>query len=204
MPTEASPPSRTQAERRATTEARLLEAAFQIVAERGVRAVTTAGVGALAGYSRGIVNHHFGSRDRLMMRLAEEAQGRFSPEPGDRAGRERVLDAVDSYLGLLRSDPQTLRVFLRLWAAAAGDEEPSLTTAFIERDKRFRDFFAEAITAGHADGTIRADVEPTATATALVGLVRGIAMQYQVDRQLAGHNRVRAAAQALLDGGLAP
>ena len=64
----AATPSRTQAVRRAATEARLLDAAFSIVADYGVRAVTTAAVGELAGYSRGIVNHHFGSRDQLMAR----------------------------------------------------------------------------------------------------------------------------------------
>jgi AcrR family transcriptional regulator len=195
-------PARTQADRRAATEARLLDAAYRIVAERGVRAVTTAAVGQRAGYSRGIVNHHFGSRDKLMMRLAEEAQGRFAPDPGDLPGRDRVLSVASSYLEVMRADGAVMRVFLRLWSAAVGDEEPSLTAAFRERDRHFRDYFAAAITDGRADGSVESNVDPAATATALVGLLRGIAMQYQVDPGIADDERIRAAAVALIDGGI--
>ena len=70
---------RTQAERRAETERRLLEAAMDLVAAGGVGAVDARPVGAEAGYSRGIVNHHFGSRQALLDALARDVQGRFAP-----------------------------------------------------------------------------------------------------------------------------
>ena len=193
---------RTQAERRASTEVALIQAAHDLVAEGGVRAVTTAAVGERAGYSRGIVNHHFGSRDQLMVHLAEEAQSRFTPAPEGRRGRAHVLSVVDDYLGPVRATPRDMRVFLRLWAAAAGDEEPGLRDAFAARDAIFRDYFEAAIDEGVADATIRADLDAAATAAALVGLVRGIAMQRQVDPTLADEDRVRAAAVALVDRGL--
>ena len=200
--TDAGGPPRTQAQRRATTDSRLLDAAFQIVSERGVRAVTTAAVGELAGYSRGIVNHQFGSRDGLMLRLAEEAQSRFTPNPGGLRGRAHVLGVVDAYLTETRANPRQGRVFLRLWAAAIGDEEPSLREAFTQRDAFFREHFEGAIAEGVADGTIRADIDPAGVAAALVGLVRGIAMQAQVAPDLVSDDRVRAAALSLVDGGI--
>jgi AcrR family transcriptional regulator len=193
---------RTQADRRATTESRLLDAAFRIVAERGVRAITTAAVGELAGYSRGIVNHQFGSRDGLMIRLAETAQARFTPNPTGLRGREHVLGVIDAYLAAAASDPRQARVFLRLWAAAIGDEEPSLREAFTHRDVFFREHFEHAIAEGVTDGTIRTDIDPPSVAVALVGLVRGIAMQAQVAPDLASDDRIRAAALALVDRGL--
>ena len=193
---------RTQADRRASTEARLLDAAGGIVAERGVRAVTTAAVGELAGYSRGIVNHQFGNRGGLMVRLAEIAQGRFTPNPTGLRGREHVLGVVDAYLAAAAGDPRQARVFLRLWAAAIGDEEPSLREAFTHRDAFFREHFEHAIAEGVTDGTIRADIDPPSAAAALVGLVRGITMQAQVAPELASDDRIRAAALALVDHGL--
>jgi AcrR family transcriptional regulator len=193
---------RTQADRRATTESRLLDAAFRIVADCGVRAVTTAAVGELAGYSRGIVNHQFGSRDGLMIRLAETAQARFTPNPRGLRGREHILDVVDAYLTGASSDPRQARVFLRLWAAAIGDEEPSLREAFTRRDAFFREHFEHAVAEGVADGTIRHDIDPASAAVALVGLVRGIAMQAQVAPDLTPDHRVRTAALALVDHGL--
>src|ERR1700761_265772 len=117
---------RTQAERRAATRQRVLDAATALVASHGSRAVTMAAVGELAGYSRGIVNHHFGSRAELMVRLAEAAQRRFVPDPGGRRGREHVLRVVQDYLAMLDSSPRDLRVFLRLWAAVVGNDEPDL------------------------------------------------------------------------------
>ncbi len=55
-----------QAGRTTETERRLLDATMEIVAARGVRAVTLAAVGTAAGYSRGIVTHQFGSRRGLL------------------------------------------------------------------------------------------------------------------------------------------
>lgn len=195
-------PRRTQAERREKTERSLLAAAAALVGERGVRAVTTAAVGARAGYSRGIVNHHFGSRDALMVRLSEFAQGRFRPAPKVLRGRDYVRDLVDSYLAFSQANPDDGRVFLRLWASAIGGEEPALREAFVQRDAVFCDVFADALTEGIADGTVRDDVDPGATAVALVGLLRGIAMQWQVAPDPASAAAVRASARTLVDVGL--
>jgi AcrR family transcriptional regulator len=59
-----SPRRRTQAERRAAARDRLLQAAAELIAECGLPAVTLAQVGERAGYSRGIANHHFGTKSR--------------------------------------------------------------------------------------------------------------------------------------------
>ena len=193
---------RTQAERRAATESRLLEAAFRIVAERGVRAVTTAAVGEQAGYSRGIVMHHFGSRAVLMTRLAESVQASFFLPGTGPDGRERTLALVDDYLTLVEARSQTSRVFLRLWAAAIGDDEPALARAFVQRDDAFRQLFDAAIEEGLADGSISAPLDPRAAAATLVGLLRGVAMQWQFANERFAMDDVRHAARRLLNSGL--
>ena len=195
---------RSQADRRATTEARLLEAAFRIVATRGVRAVTTAAAGELAGYSRGIVSHHFGSRDALMIRLAESVQRRFKPSTSAERGHTRVLGLVDDYLATVQSQPEDSRVFLRLWAAAIGDDEAALRQAFIGRDADFRELFRAAVAEGIADGSIAADIDEAATAASLVGLLRGVAMQRYVASQLISLHAVRRTVHRLLAAGLHP
>jgi AcrR family transcriptional regulator len=169
---------RTQAERRAETERRVLDATMAIIAERGVRAVTMAAVGEAAGYSRGIVNHQFGTRQALMAAVAETVQARFSPDPGGVTGRERVIAMAGGYLGSLTSRPQDARAFLRLWIAAIGGEEPELRPVFEDRDERFRQGIARAVQAGQRDGSIRADLAPAALAVAIAGQLRGIALQF--------------------------
>jgi AcrR family transcriptional regulator len=171
---------RTQAERRAETERRLIEATMEIIASSGVRAVTMASVGSVAGYSRGIVNHQFGTREGLMSAVARAAQSRFAPVSGGERGRERVLRDVDAYLAALRSSSRDASVFLRLWIAAIGGEEPGLRDTFVERDASFRAHIEDAVREGIEDGTIRAGVDPAAAAFALVGLLRGISLQLQL------------------------
>src|ERR1700750_760341 len=102
--------SRTQVERRAEAERKLLEAATELIAERGVRAVTLAAVGERAGYSRGLVTHHFGNRQGLLDALTLELQNRFQPPVTDSRGLKRLLEIVDAYLGDLRTRPLNARV----------------------------------------------------------------------------------------------
>src|SRR3954452_3794237 len=126
---------RTQAERRAETERRLLEAAVELIAEAGVSAVTVAATGVRAGYSRGIVNHHFGSRRALLDALAREMQGRFSAPEAQGSGLARVLALVDAYLAGLGQRARDTQVFLVLWTEAIASD-PDLRPVFAERDER--------------------------------------------------------------------
>lgn len=56
---------RTQAERVAESDHRLMEAAIRLVARVGYTHTTLESIGVEAGYSRGLVQHRFGSKDRL-------------------------------------------------------------------------------------------------------------------------------------------
>jgi AcrR family transcriptional regulator len=174
------PPRRTQAERRAETERRLIEATMEIISSEGVRAVTMAAVGEAAGYSRGIVNHQFGTREGLMSAVARTAQARFAPVTSGLRGRERVLSDVAAYLSALRSGARDARVFLRLWIAAIGGEEPGLQETFVARDAFFREHVAAAVREGIEDGSIRSGADPEAAAFAIVGQLRGISLQLQL------------------------
>src|SRR5450432_1964827 len=73
---------RTQQQRREETERRLVDAATRLFAERGSRSVSLADVGRLAGYSSGIVSHHFGSKQALLAAVVEQAQRFDVPASG--------------------------------------------------------------------------------------------------------------------------
>jgi AcrR family transcriptional regulator len=192
---------RTQAERRAETESRLIQAAMDLVAEGGVGAVTVAATGVRAGYSRGIVNHHFGSRRALLDALAREMQGRF-PAPETRgSGLARVLALVDAYLDGLGERPRDMQVFLVLWTEAIASD-PDLRPVFAERDEAFRTSMGNAVAAGVADGTVRADADPDAAAVALVALMRGVGLQRLLSPAAVDLDAVRAEVGRLLHGGL--
>jgi AcrR family transcriptional regulator len=187
--TEAGTRRRTQAERRAEAEQRLLEAAKQVISEHGVSAVTFAAVAAQAGYSRGIITHHFGSRRGLMEALARSLQGLVPPAPPELDGRERVLAQVDLYLATLQQHPRDTRIFAMLWAEAIADD-PDLRPIFAERDAQFRASFARALREATADSTITA-LDPETAALGIVGQLRGIGLQLALADEAPDFARLR-------------
>lgn len=174
---------RTQAERRAETERRVLDATTRLVAEGGVRSVTLAAVGEEAGYSRGIVTHHFGGRRGLLDALVARLQDRFVLPSVGGPGLSALLTLVDAYLADLRARSLEARAFLVLWGEAMA-AEPALRPVFAERDERFRGAIAAALRRGAEDGSVRGDVDAEGLAVAVVGLLRGTGLQLLIVDQL--------------------
>ncbi|MBN6040511.1 TetR family transcriptional regulator [Amycolatopsis sp. 195334CR] len=79
---------RTQEERRSSAERAMLAAAVRLFSKRGVEQTSMADIGEEAGYSRGLANHHFGSRAELVDRLARRSQADFVTSLGDAGGNE--------------------------------------------------------------------------------------------------------------------
>ncbi|MGW4444924.1 TetR/AcrR family transcriptional regulator [Streptomyces sp. NPDC004682] len=101
-------------ELRRRSRERLLQAAVELVGERGYDATTLGDIADRAGSARGLVSYYFpGKRQlvqsavhRLMHRTLEEALER---EPRTEDGRERLARAVDAILGLARDRPVLMR-----------------------------------------------------------------------------------------------
>ncbi|MFJ8819465.1 TetR/AcrR family transcriptional regulator [Amycolatopsis thermoflava] len=169
------PARRTQEQRRAETIRRVLDAATELIARSGSRAVTLAEVGEAAGYSRGIVYHHFGSRERLLESVVDEAQRFEVPEyQGD--GLDHLVLIIEAYLrNVVRRTPSA-RAFLQLWGEAIA-ADPVLAPLFARRDADFRQLLANVVRQGVADGSIRSDADPAAAAVLIVALVRGTGLQ---------------------------
>lgn len=165
---------RTQHERRTETEQRVLDAATELIARHGSRTVSLAEVGRVAGYSRGIVTHQFGSKQNLLECVVRRAQNFGAPADGD-TGLDLLTAVVTTYLATLHDRSPDGEAFLTLWSeSVAGDA--ALAPLFAERDAWFRDLLARHVRTGVDDGSIRADVDADAVALAIIGLLRGTAM----------------------------
>ena len=175
MSTSETQTRRTQEQRRAETERRVLDAAIRLIAQRGSRAVTLGDVGREAGYSRGIVHAHFGSRERLLEAVVRDAQ-RFDVPEVSGTGLDRLGALIEGYLANLRERRPATGAFLLLWAESVA-ADPVLGPLFAERDESFRAALADSVREGIADGSIRADADPAAAAVVLMGVLRGIGMQ---------------------------
>ncbi|MFF3331685.1 TetR/AcrR family transcriptional regulator [Streptomyces sp. NPDC002888] len=101
-------------ELRRRSRERLLQAAVELVSERGYEATTLGDIADRAGSARGLVSYYFpGKRQlvqsavhRLMHRTLEEALER---EPRTEDGRERMARAIDAVLGLARDQTVLMR-----------------------------------------------------------------------------------------------
>jgi len=177
-------PRRTQAERRAESDRRLLRATAELVVERGIEGASLAEIGRRAGYSHSLVHQRFGSKDALIERLNEEAVRMFTSSSvgwvGSASGAEAVQVVARTYLDLVHGPDPVARVHLVVWseAVARGSGRRPYRASW---DGLFRSSLATMIAAGIKDGSIRGDVEPGAAAVIVVGLLRGVALQLMLD-----------------------
>jgi AcrR family transcriptional regulator len=182
----APTPRRTQEQRRSEAERKLLRSATELIAEQGAGATSLAQIGERAGFSRGLVNHHFGSRAALFERLVRETQREFASTL-DAAPSGTALDAlvgfVDSYLRQIERRSPASRAFLTLWAESAGTSR-ELQPILAEGDRRVRAAISGLIERGVEDGSIRESCDPSAAAGAILGQLRGLGLQLAVDPAL--------------------
>ena len=160
-----------------------------------MRSLTLARVGERAGYSRGIVTHHFGSKQALLDAVARASQSGFVPGIADQPpGLERLLSLIEGYVTRLGDRDSTGRAFLLLWAEAM--TAPGLAAIFRIRDDRFRADLAAHVVAGIKDGTIRSAVDPEDVAVAILGQLRGIGMQVLLSPGIADTGRLSVSVAA--------
>ena len=117
---------RTQAQRRAETRRKLMEAATRMVCERGYANASMVEIARRAGVSRGASQHHFGTRYDLFEALGEEltesmhAMARKIAVTGGSL-EERVHAAIDYYWALYSS--LSFHAVLNIYLGLSHDRE---------------------------------------------------------------------------------
>lgn len=175
---------RTQAERRADSEQRLIRASVELIVEHGLENTSLADIGRRAGASHALVNHRFGSKDELVDRIIEEATRYYAAKARERvrhrSGLEALLEICDLYLDLVDGPDPLGRVHVVMWSEAIA-HTATRREAQLEWDRQFRAFVGDLIEDGIAQGKVRSDVPVADTALTIVGALRGVAMQLLLD-----------------------
>jgi AcrR family transcriptional regulator len=104
-------------ELRRRSRERLLQAAVELVGERGYEATTLADIAERAGSARGLVSYYFPGKRQLLqsavhrlMHLTLEAA--LEREPPTQDGQERLARAIDAILGLAADRPVLMRTHM--------------------------------------------------------------------------------------------
>src|SRR4051794_22405278 len=113
--------------RKARTRAALLDAAARVYARRGFAGATLDEVAEEAGFTKGAVYAHFGSKDNLLLALMEEYVAAEVAEQValfDRAETtwKRPLAGSDRYMAELDESPDLFRLLIEFWLLAQRDE----------------------------------------------------------------------------------
>jgi AcrR family transcriptional regulator len=113
--------------RKAQTRSSLLAAAARVYARRGFGGATLDEVAAEAGFTKGAVYSHFGSKENLLLALMEEHLASQVAEQialfdRDRTTWERPLAGSARWMQQLEEDPDPFRLFVELWVYAQRDE----------------------------------------------------------------------------------
>lgn len=195
---------RTQAERRAEAEARVLAAAAEIVAEKGVDGLTLAEAGERAGYSRGLAGHYFGSKDELLAAMAEAIIDEFAAlrraRQRGKTGLASLMAAVDAYFERPAMGAVKLRAFTAVVMGAA--HKPDLARAVAAFNRETATDLGRLIQTGIEAGEIRPDIDARTQALILSATLRGIMAQWVLDPDGVDLAKVRAEFIALAERSL--
>jgi AcrR family transcriptional regulator len=167
------------AERGDQVRRRLLEAAAELIPERGWAAVSTRAVAERAGLAAGLVHYHFGSVQSLLSRAAlrvmRHAAAAADPLLAGARDADGVVDALIGSLGSYTGTDPVSVLFVETYLAAT-------------RDPSLRDGVAEVITqfrAGLAARLAELGVaEPEDTAAVLGAAMDGLVLQRALDPTL--------------------
>ncbi|MGI5458200.1 TetR/AcrR family transcriptional regulator [Streptomyces sp. CA-249302] len=176
---------------------RILAAAMDMIAERGLEKVTMAALGREVGMSSGHLLYYFRTKDELLLRTLEWSEGRLGAERGRllaRAGtaRERLDSYVDLYVPDGHRDPHWT-LWLEVWNRSQNADEDAR-----ERQAAIEGVWHRDLVALLAEGVSRGEfrpVDPDRFATRLRALLDGFSIHVAVglrgtDRtQVLGHVR---------------
>jgi AcrR family transcriptional regulator len=207
MPADTLPQRRTQAERVAESDTRMLQAAMRLVATRGYTQTTLEAIGVEAGYSRGLVSHRWGTKDRLLEELVDRVIGDFRTGLLARlrglSGLEAVFCEIDCYLEGMDDPPLSSRAFFVLMLESIGPA-PQIREHFARFGKRWHTSLTRTIAKGQQAGSIRADARAADEARLLIATLRGLRTQSMLDPASSDIARDIAALKATLTQRLAP
>jgi AcrR family transcriptional regulator len=174
---------RTQEERSAMSDQRMLAAAISLIVELGLAGTTLAAIGERAGYSRGLVTHRYGSKARLFGHVHDTVMadwiGRVQAAVGDSVGIAALNRVVDVLLELLQAQPDEIRaMYLLRYASIDPGAEFRANVARAHRAQR-RDV-QRWIEGGQKAGSIRSDADAELMAELFCAGVDGLIYRWLV------------------------
>lgn len=139
----SEPERQTHAERTDRSDRLMLEAAINLIVERGTDKTTLKEVGELAGYSRGLAGYRFGSKSGLfefiVRSVGEEWLQDLKRVTVGKTGYAAVDAAIKEHCRFCLEASSAVRAFYILWFESIGVQSPVKSVIAGIHDRRRRD-----------------------------------------------------------------
>jgi AcrR family transcriptional regulator len=158
----------------------MLQAAAELIVEKGWEATTAAEIGRRAGYSRALVHARYGSKEAILEAFLHEYVKRLNPAPDPAStGIQQVLAHFDRIHEIYLEDHELLRAMFVATFEAAKTTSPlrrrvraQLKSGAVKVEAGLRN--------GISDGSIRPDIDIGPAVKDITSAVFGIAFQWVV------------------------
>lgn len=184
-----------------TTRERLLQAAIDLIAERGWGGVTTRMVADRAGVNQALVHYHYQTVPGLLREAAYSAMSAVFGPSMVRLPMVRLLgteDPLDGLRGAMEAvseiDPNAPEARVVIEATVQMARDPELNSKMKEMLPMFRSLLNDRLEAAQDRGGLVPRVQPAGLAVALAAMLDGLALHRMIDPQ----TDVRAATSAVL------
>jgi TetR/AcrR family transcriptional regulator len=162
-----------------TRRSQITDAALQIVASRGIAALTTRTLAEAVGLTSGALFKHFPSLDAIheamAHRVAELLDGTY-PNPA-LAPRERLARLAEARVDLVSRRAEVLTLVMSdQFALAMPDAAVAALRAAVGKTVQF---VVTALRDGQADGSVRGDVPAEALAMLFVGAIQATVLAHR-------------------------
>ena len=181
----------TQPERVETSRRRLLQAAAELIVEKGWDATTAAEIGRRAGYSRAMVHARYGSKDAILESFLHEHVKRLNPDPDAKtSGMDQVLAHFDRIEEIYTEDHELLLAMFVATFEAVKTTSP-LRERVRDQLRNGAEKVEMGLRKGIRDGSVRSGIDIARAVNDISTAVFGIAFcwtalsdQYDLGREL--------------------
>lgn len=161
----------------------LLEAAYTLIAEKGLEGLRTRDIAARAGVNISTLHYYFGTKEALLVAVVTHVVGKFTAPQRRRPASTDAVESVRAHLEgawlSFQDNPQLATVLQELSLRAQRD--PATRVAFREVFEGWNLRVEQVVRQGMRDGQLRADLDPRACAVVVTSFMIGAMTQLGVE-----------------------
>jgi AcrR family transcriptional regulator len=163
------------------SDARMLEAAMELIVERGTHNTTLKDVGERAGYSRGLAGNRFGSKEALFNQMVHDFNIKWATElrrfVGSNVGFSALEGALEAVEHFLLNHTIKMQAMYILWYESISSYE-MVRRRLAANHLAYRRDTERWIREGIQAGTVRPTIDPACFAVEFNSFIFGIVYQW--------------------------